>query len=100
MKHDELLFELREAADYYSTARDPILRQQSDLCKRAADALSSVPEGGPTLGDWKSFAREVIRGTQPEDYGKWPSYYQRVMSEAVHLLERCALSEPQEGQGK
>jgi hypothetical protein len=42
----------------------------------------------PTITEWRDFAREVARGTQPEDYGKWSAYYQRVLSRAVELLDR------------
>jgi hypothetical protein len=37
-----LLEELREAEHYYSTAKDPNLRQQSDLCRRAAEELVKI----------------------------------------------------------
>lgn len=42
MKFRNLLEELREAQTYYANSKDPNLRQQSDLCKRAADVIGDL----------------------------------------------------------
>ena len=38
----EVLLALREAEYYYASAKDPNLRQQSDLCKRAASEIERL----------------------------------------------------------
>lgn len=52
--------ELREAAAYYSSASDPNLRQQSELCKRAADLYEKQQQRFAKQTDYGIHLQRII----------------------------------------
>lgn len=66
-----LLSELKEAEAYYSSASDPNLRQQSELCKRAAEELTRLRSDTERM-DWLDCQGMI--GISHESYGDYRYY--------------------------
>lgn len=82
LANNDISYELREAADYYSTSKDPNLRQQSDLCKRAADVVEDLAKAYAAM-------HERIKCIQSETRTTGEDAYRQGWNEA---LDRCLLA--------